>query len=101
MSSEKIDDYLTLMQAAAAIGTSNRRSIYRAIERAERAGHVVTAVVLGRRVVPKSAVPILKEHYFPYYSEQHQKMVKQWGSRGGTAKARNREKATRQTPEQS
>lgn len=80
------DDYLTIQQAVEALGTTNRRAIYRAIERAEAAGEGdMTVTLFGKRLVPKRLMATLKEYYFPYYSEQHQRMVKQWGAKGGAA----------------
>lgn len=87
------NDILTVPQAAAAVGAP-RRTFYRVIERAEAAGHEVWCEVLGRRFVKRASLDALKAHYYPYYSEQHQAMVKQWGAAGGATKARNRKKAT-------
>lgn len=81
-------NYLTIAEAQAALGCSPR-GVYRAITRARAAGNVVTEEVFGRTLVIRSALDTLKKFYFPYYSEAHQAMVKQWGSKGGTAKARN------------
>lgn len=80
------EDYLTMIEASAAIGASGRRAIYRAVERAEAAGEgEMTVVIFGKRLVPKKNIPVLKKHYYPYYSEAHQAMVKVWGARGGAA----------------
>lgn len=76
------EDYLTVEQAGAAIG-GNRRAAYRAVARARQAGKDVTTVIFGRTLVHKSKLAVLKEFYFPYYSEAHQKMVKKWGAAGG------------------
>lgn len=80
----KIDlkDYLTIDEAGAAIG-GNRRAVYRAIKRAQAAGREVCVTILGKLVVQKSKIGVLKDFYFPYYSESHQRMVKQWGAAGG------------------
>lgn len=80
----KIDlkDYLTIDEAGAAIG-GNRRAVYRAIKRAQAAGRDVSVTILGKTLVPRAKVAVLKDFYFPYYSEAHQKMVKQWGAAGG------------------
>lgn len=85
-------DLMTVPDVVKAIGAS-RRAVYRAIERAEKAGHTVMTEVLGRRFVIKKALPTLKQFYYPYYSEAHQKAVVEWGRRGGTQKRINAEKA--------
>lgn len=86
----KIDtsNYLTPAEVMESLGCS-RRGVYRAVTRARAAGHVVTEEVFGKTLILRSALPVLKQNYFPYYSESHQSMVKEWGSRGGTAKAKN------------
>ena len=84
----ELDDYLTIEQAAEAVGC-NKRALYRAIKRAAEAGLPTTVTILGASVVPKTALAGIKEFYFPYYSDQHQKMVKVWGARGGTQKGVN------------
>jgi biotin operon repressor len=86
-----VEDYLTITEAQAALGCS-RRAIYRAIERAREAGHTVTETIYGRTLVPKTAIETLRRFYFPYYSPQHQAMVKKWGASGGLTKARNAER---------
>lgn len=92
----KIDtnDYLTAKQAADELGAP-KRALYRAIARAKEAGHECTAEVLGKTFVKRSSLAVLKQFYFPYYSEQHQAMVKQWGAAGGAAKRDNLRKASR------
>lgn len=80
----ELNDYLTVDQAGEAIG-SNRRAVYRAIKRAQAAGREVAVTILGKTLVPKSKIGVLKDFYFPYYSEAHQRMVKQWGAKGGAA----------------
>jgi hypothetical protein len=83
---EKINlgDYMTVAEAREALGAS-QRGIWRAISRAGR--DKVCIRFLDRTLVKKSALAVLKEHYYPYYSEAHQSKVKEWGSRGGKAKA--------------
>lgn len=87
-------DLMTVPDVVKALGAS-RRAVYRAIERAEKAGHTVMTEVLGRRFVLRTALSTLKDHYYPYYSEAHQKMVAEWGRKGGTQKRINAEKAQR------
>ena len=82
------DKFLTPIEAGKMIG-ANTRAAYRAIKRAEAAGNKVTVELFGRTLVPVEAVPVLAKFYFPYYSEAHQKMVKEWGRRGGTQKGIN------------
>lgn len=82
------NNYLTAADVMQELGCA-RRGVYRAIARAKAAGHEVTENVLGRTLVKRSSLAVLKKFYFPYYSEAHQAMVKKWGSKGGTAKARN------------
>lgn len=86
----ELDDFLTSDQAAEELGC-NRRALYRAKKRAEKDGHVVTATVLGRAVFPRKALAVIRQYYFPYYSEAHQRMVAEWGRRGGTQKRINAE----------
>lgn len=80
-----LDDYLTPDDAAPAIGAPNRRAVYRALRRAAEAGEDVVVMILGRRMIPKTAVETLKKYYYPYYSEAHQAKVRQWGAAGGAA----------------
>jgi hypothetical protein len=77
------DKMLTIDEAAEAIGAPNKRPVYRALKRAADAGRVLSISLYGRTLVPVANVEELKEHYFPYYSEQHQRMVKKWGAAGG------------------
>lgn len=85
-------DYLTLGEAQAALGCS-RRGLYRAIERCGKESCTVT--ILGKTVVPRAKLELIRQHYYPYYSEQHQAMVREWGRKGGTQKAINARKTTR------
>lgn len=88
--STNTDDLLTVMEAAEAMGTTNRRAVYRAMDRAAAAGHDVSVSLFSRRLVKKSAIPTLLQYFYPYYSEAHQAMVKKWGAMGGTQKKINR-----------
>jgi len=88
-------DYMTIQQAAEAMGT-NKRAVHRAIARAREAGHEVVDSIVGRSVIHKKNLATLKQFYFPIYGENHQAMVKEWGRRGGATKAANREKAIKQ-----
>ncbi|NBW16900.1 MAG: hypothetical protein EBR82_53875 [Caulobacteraceae bacterium] len=85
------DNLLTIEQAAAEIGAPNKRPVYRAIQRARAAGKETAVVLYGKTLVPRDKIVVLKDFYYPYYSEAHQKMVKQWGASGGTQKKKNAE----------
>ena len=74
---------LTIEEAADAIGAPNKRPVYRALKRAADAGRVLSISVYGRTLVPRANVEELKQYYYPYYSEQHQRMVRKWGASGG------------------
>lgn len=91
---ENIDlsQYMTVAEARDAIGAS-QRGIWRAISRAGR--DKVTIRFLDRTLVRRSAIETLKAHFFPYYSDAHQAMVKKWGASGGKQKKINSEKAAR------
>jgi len=77
------DQMLTIEQAAAAIGAPNKRPVYRALKRASEAGRVLSISLYGRTLIPVANVEELKEYYYPYYSESHQRAVKKWGAAGG------------------
>ena len=81
--------FLTIEEVGEAIG-GNKRAAYRAIKRAQAAGHAVTVEIFGSTVVPRAALKVLKEFYFPYGSPAHQRAVVEWGRRGGTQKKLNR-----------
>lgn len=89
------DKLLTPEEAGERIG-ANKRAVYRAIKRAAAAGKPVTVELFGRTLVPVANVETLREFYFPYYSEQHQRMVKKWGSMGGSTKWANARAAKRE-----
>lgn len=92
-----VEDYLTMTDASKAIGATTRRAIYRAVERAEAAGEgEMTVVLFGRRLVPKAKLDTLRRYYFPYYSPQHQAMVKVWGAKGGAASGVTKRRRKRQ-----
>ena len=40
-------------------------------------------------IVIREAIPMIKAHYYPYYSDAHQARVREWGSAGGHARAKN------------
>jgi hypothetical protein len=80
-----IADLLTPVQAAEAIGATSKRAVYRAIARAKAAGEDVTVAPFGTMLVRKDKLAVLKDYYFPYYSEAHQANVKKWGAAGGAA----------------
>jgi hypothetical protein len=77
------DQMLTIEQAAAAIGAPNKRPVYRALKRAAEAGRVLSVGLFGRTLVPVANIKELKEYYYPYYSDSHQRAVKKWGAAGG------------------
>jgi hypothetical protein len=77
------DKLLTIEEAAEAIGAPNKRPVYRALKRAADAGRVLSISIYGRTLVPVANVEELKEYYYPYFSESHQRMVKKWGAAGG------------------
>lgn len=81
----KVEDLLTFPQAAQAMGTTNRRAVYRAVSRAVADGHDIIVEVFGKKLIRRDAVKKLTEYYYPYYSEAHQRMVKKWGAAGGKA----------------
>jgi len=83
----KIDteELLTIEEAARALGAPNKRPVYRALKRAAEQGKELSVKLYGKTLIPRSTVEILKQYYYPYYSESHQRMVKQWGAAGGTA----------------
>lgn len=87
----KIDpaQYLTIAEAAEAIGAVNKRAVYRAIGRARDDGEETTISVFGRTLVPKAAVETLKAYYFPLGSEQRHEIAVFYGSKGGSQKKAN------------
>ncbi len=91
----KIDSavHVTIVEAAAELGT-NRRAIYRMMQRAEEAGEVgISVSAFGRTFLVKSRLNALaKKYYFPFGSELRSKRAKEWGAMGGTQKRINREK---------
>lgn len=84
-----VKEYMTLREAAEAVGT-NLRGLFRVLNRCREEGVDPRETVLGRTVIKRSALPILVAHYYPYYSEAHQRRVKEWGAAGGSTKAANR-----------
>lgn len=84
------DKLLTVEEAGEQIG-ANKRAAYRALKRAREAGKQITVEVFGRTLIPVKNVEVLREFYFPYYSESHQRMVKKWGAMGGTQKKKNQQ----------
>jgi len=88
----KIDtsQFLTLDEAAAAVGC-NKRALYRCMSRV--GFDEVTTVLFGKRLVLRDKIDQIKAHYYPYYSDAHQAMVKTWGAAGGATKAANRRRA--------
>lgn len=86
----KIDpaDYLTLPQFAEKLGV-NKRAVMRALARALADGHDVRETILGRTVVHKRHMPLVRKYHFPRGSAAASKMAKESGRRGGSAKAAN------------
>lgn len=93
---ENIDlkKYMTVTEARDAIGAS-QRAIWRILDRVGRDKCCIT--FLNRTLVRRDSLDLLKAHYYPYYSEAHQAMVKTWGAEGGNQKAKNAKKAKRAT----
>jgi hypothetical protein len=93
----KIDpnEFLTAEQAAVEMGAPNKRSLYRAMKRAREAGETVTVELFGRSLIPRAKIEVLKRYYYPYYSDAHQAMVKEWGRRGGAQKWKNAARAAK------
>lgn len=89
---ENIDlkKYMTVTEARDAIGAS-QRAIWRILDRVGRDKCCIT--FLNRTLVRRDSLDLLKAHYYPYYSEAHQAMVKTWGSEGGNQKAKNAKNA--------
>lgn len=87
----KIDtkDYLTCEQVAEILGGVPKRAVYRAIRRCKAEGLDPTETIWGVMLVKKSALETVKSHYYPYYSDAHQRKVREWGAMGGSTKAAN------------
>jgi hypothetical protein len=79
------DKMLTIGEAAEAIGAPNKRPVYRALNRAAEDGKVLWVELFGKTLIPLANVKTLKQYYYPYYSEAHQKNVRKWGAAGGAA----------------
>jgi len=90
--SDDFNDYLTLEQAAKAVGCS-RRTLYRVIDRIGTSEIVTEA--FGKRLVHKSKVAAVKAAYLPLGSKKHSIAARLWGAAGGTQKRINREKSTK------
>lgn len=93
----KIDpaQYLTIKEAATAIGAPNKRAVYRAINRAREDGEEPTVSVFGRTLVKKAAIDSLKAYYFPFGSEQRHQAAIFWGGLGGKKRQANLRKSAR------
>jgi len=85
---ERVDlsKYLTIAEAREAIGCG-QRTLWRIIDRVGRQRCCIR--VLNATLVKKSMLEELRAHYYPYYSDAHQAMVREWGASGGEAKAAN------------
>lgn len=87
-----ISDYLTYDEAAAILGT-NRRGIYRIVDRAEAAGYEgVKVKVFGKSVIPKGKIEVLRSCYFPFGSDARHELAVECGRVGGTTKKENADK---------
>lgn len=93
----KIDtsSHLTIDEAAKSMGAPNRRSFYRAAGRAEEAGHAVIVRLFGKPLVPRAAITVLKQFYYPQGSELRSEMAKKWGASGGKKKQANARRKAR------
>jgi hypothetical protein len=89
---DEFKDYLTIIQAAKAVGCS-RRTLYRVVERIGT-DEIVTAA-FGKRLIHKSKVAAIKAAYMPLGSKKHSMAARAWGAAGGTQKRINREKAAK------
>lgn len=88
------DRHMTVDEAAAAIGAS-RRAVYRAMDRAESEGEVVSVSVFSRRLILREKLDALKARYFPFGSSRRHELAVACGRAGGTRKAANaRKRAT-------
>lgn len=83
------DDYLTCEQVAEILGGAPKRAVYRAIKRCKAEGTDPTETIWGLMLVKRSALELVKSHYYPYYSDAHQANVRRWGALGGLTKAAN------------
>lgn len=94
MSSEKVDlnDYMTRQEVQEVLGCSPR-AFWRMIDRAGRDKYSIT--VLGRTLVPKSAIDTLREYYYPMGSDARAKVAREYGAMGGNKKAANARAAKR------
>lgn len=82
------DKHLTVEQATKALGMS-RRALYRAMERAEADGVVVSISVLSRRLILRDKLDAIKSRHFPFGSDRRHEMQIEWGRAGGLAKKAN------------
>lgn len=92
MESIDLKNYLTVNEAAEAMGAS-LSGFWRAIRRIGR--DKVCIEFLSRTLVRKDRLHLLKENFYPYYSDAHQAKVKEWGAKGGHAKAANAQQGGR------
>ena len=84
------DDYMTIDQAAKAVGCT-RRTLYRIIDRL--ANGAIFTHAFGKQLIHVSKLPELREVYFPFGSDKRSEACKVWGGAGGTQKRINREGA--------
>lgn len=87
----KIDtsEYLTADEAAAAIGATTKRALYRALARARADGEEPTVELFGKTLFKRSEIENLKQYYFPWGSERRHELAVHYGSLGGTQKQKN------------
>lgn len=82
------DTHMTVAQATKALGMS-RRALYRAMDRAEAEGVVVSVSVLSRRLILRDKLDAIKARYFPFGSDRRHEMQVRWGRVGGLKKKAN------------
>jgi hypothetical protein len=85
-------EYLTMAQAAVAVGCS-RRTLYRIVERVG-VDDVVT-IAFGKQLIHRSKLQLLKKEYMPIGSEKRTKAAVAWGEKGGTQKSVNHKTAAK------
>lgn len=87
-----LGDYMTRQEVQKELGCSTM-TFWRIVDRAGRDD--VTVTVLGRVLVPKSKLAVLKKHFYPLGSDARAKISKKYGAMGGHTKAANARAAER------
>lgn len=88
------DKHLTVAQATKALGMS-RRALYRAMDRAEEEGVIVSVSILSRRLILRDKLDAIKARYFPFGSQRRHEMQVRWGRVGGLTKKANERRRKR------